>query len=114
VAVDPERGEPGPDEADAARARRVLLRLVPVVLLLFLGAVVLGLVPRLLAERWPALARLAAIGVWLLLPLLALAMVANVLRRLARLRARDAAASGEGSGPDVRPRARGRDRAPPP
>jgi hypothetical protein len=111
--VPPERREPGPDEADAALARRMLLRIVPVALALFLGSIALGFLPRLLAERSPALARLAAIGVWLVLPLFALAMGASVLRRLARLRGRDATGPGAGSGRGERPGARGCDGDPP-
>ena len=106
----PDRDEPGPDEADAAQARRVVLRVVPVALLLFLGPLALALVPRLLAERSPGLARTLAISGWIVLPLLVIPMVASVLRSLGRARGRAGAGAAKGG----RPAAPGCEREPPP
>jgi hypothetical protein len=99
VPLEPNRGpepepEHKPDEADRAQARLVLLRLLPLALALFLAVVALGFLPPLIAERWPRLGRGAALGVWLVFPVLAIVMVGNVVRRLARARGRD----GKGSG----------------
>jgi hypothetical protein len=72
-----------PEAEREARLRR-LSRLLQAGGAVFLGVVALGLLPAVLAQAWPALGRPASIAVWVVAPLVTLALLVFAAFRLRR------------------------------
>ncbi len=72
-----------PDE-ERERIARGILKRIQWGGAVFLAVVALGTVPALLADRWPALGRFAAIAIWILAPALGIGLLVLAAVRLRR------------------------------